>query len=47
MIRDVCSADIKSVEPIKIRLSQINTGIQYLIKGFTIRWWIVRSVGRC
>ena len=29
MIRDVCSADIKSVEPIKISPSQTNTGSQY------------------
>ena len=32
MIRDVCSADIKSVEPTKITPSQIKTGTQYFKK---------------
>jgi transglutaminase/protease-like cytokinesis protein 3 len=32
MIREVCSADIKSVEQKKITPSQITTGIQYLRK---------------
>lgn len=28
MMRDVCSADIKSVEPMKISVSQASTGSQ-------------------
>lgn len=36
MIREVCSADIRSVDPMKIRTSQTNTGVQYL-KNFDIR----------
>jgi hypothetical protein len=30
MIREVCSADIRSVEPMKMSPIQINTGAQYL-----------------
>ena len=33
MNREVCSADIKSVEPTKITASQIKTGSQYLRKN--------------
>lgn len=32
MIREVCSADIKSVEPMKMTTSQIKTGTQYFKK---------------
>jgi len=32
MNREVCSADIKSVEPIKIKIIQATTGSQYLRK---------------
>ncbi|MEP6709725.1 MAG: hypothetical protein ABJB32_06290 [Verrucomicrobiota bacterium] len=32
MKREVCSADIKSVEPMKITPNQTNTGSQYLKK---------------
>lgn len=42
MIREVCSADIKSVEPMKMIASQIKTGSQYLRKDF-IRRSQVRS----
>jgi hypothetical protein len=34
MNRDVCWADIRSVESRKIRLSQINKGSQYLKRDF-------------
>lgn len=33
MNREVCSADIKSLEPTKITTSQIKTGNQYLGKN--------------
>src|SRR5437016_4168938 len=34
IIREVCSADIRSVEPTKMKPSQIKTGSQYLRKDF-------------
>jgi hypothetical protein len=37
MMRDVCSADNRSVEPTKITASQITTGRQYLNKNFIRR----------
>jgi hypothetical protein len=37
MYRDVCSADMTSVDPKKITPSQMNNGSQYLRKDFTQR----------
>jgi len=37
MIREVCSADIKSVDPTKMIASQIKTGSQYFKKDFIQR----------
>ena len=37
MYRELCSADMRLVEPTKITLSQISNGSQYLRKDFIQR----------